>query len=363
MDDPTPLDSRQFWALAMATTREVLWGLPAVSAEIRRWRVRALGIPNPTIRADALSALRKKRTHADGAALFWILPRRRNLDLLRLLVSYELIWDLLDNLSERAAAAGRIDGRQLHLAIAEAIDPSASISDYYRDCPWRGDGGYLRALVESCQQGCLKLPSYPQVRALALVNAERAQVLALNHDPNAARRDASLERWVKERFPASPDLRWWELSGAASAPLTIHALLALAAERECRDIDVAAVQDAYFPWLSAATTMLDSYVDQAEDLKSGNHSYISHYPSGEGATMGIQRLIARAASEVRGLPDGPKHAIIAAAMAAMYLSKSGATAPAVCARTRSLAKAGGSLTALLLPILRAWRVVYAQSTS
>src|ERR1700727_123609 len=133
MDDPTPLGSRQCWALAMATTREVFWGLPAVSAEIRRWRLRALGIPNPIIRADALNALRKKRTHADGAALFWILPKRRNLDLLRLLVSYELIWDLLDNLSERAAAAGRIDGRQLHLAVAEAIDPPLSTFAYYPD--------------------------------------------------------------------------------------------------------------------------------------------------------------------------------------------------------------------------------------
>ena len=58
--------------------------------------------------------LEKKRTHADGAALFGTPPCWRNMHLLRLLVAYELIWDFLDNLSERAAAAGDIDGYHLH---------------------------------------------------------------------------------------------------------------------------------------------------------------------------------------------------------------------------------------------------------
>src|ERR1700693_1609341 len=106
MNDPAPLSPGQLWALATATTRELVWGLGAVSTEIRRWRRLALAIPCSVIREDALDALVRKRTHADGAALFWILPRRRNSELLRLLVSYELIWDFLDNLRERAGVAG-----------------------------------------------------------------------------------------------------------------------------------------------------------------------------------------------------------------------------------------------------------------
>lgn len=359
MDDPTPLSPGQLWALATASTRELAWGLRAVSKEIRGWRRMALTIPDSTIREDALAALERKRTHADGAALFWILPRRRNTDLLRLLVTYELIWDFLDNVSERAASAGQVDGRQLHLAIAEAIDPTAAISDYFSELPWREDGGYLRALVEACRQGCAALPSYPCVRALALQDAERAQVLALNHDPDSARREASLECWVGEHFPDRLDLGWWELSGAASAPLNIHALLALAAEPGCTEGEILAVHAAYFPWLSAATTMLDSYVDQAEDARNGDHSYIAHYPSCESAQEGVQTLLARAVTELRALPRGSKHAIIAAAMAAMYLSK-GADTATIRADRRRLARAGGSLTRLLLPILRVWRVAYAQ---
>jgi hypothetical protein len=49
-------------------------------------------------------------------------------------------------------------------------------------------------------------------------------------------------------------------------------------------------------------------------------------------------------------------------MVAMYLSKSSARTPAMRPKTRNLIHAGGSLTRLLLPIVRAWRVVYARRT-
>jgi tetraprenyl-beta-curcumene synthase len=307
--------------------------------------------------------LEHKRTHAHGAALFWIVPRRRNRDLLRLLVAYELIWDFLDNLSERAAAHGQTDGRQLHLAIAESIDPCAPISDYYRHHPWCEDGGYLRSLVETCRQGCRCLPSYPLIRELAVREAHRAQVLALNHYPDPAHRDTALERWVAEEYPGEQQASWWELSGAASAPLAIHALLALAAEPDCSKSEIDSTYAAYFPWLSAATTMLDSYVDQIEDVANGDHSYVAHYPDRERALRGIQALVSGSVIEARSLRNGHKHAVIAAAMIAMYLSKDTARTPQLRAGTDIFIRAGGSLTRLLLPILRAWRIAYAQRSA
>lgn len=358
--DPAPLTADQLWALVRAAARELLWGLRTVSKEMRAWRVRALEIPDPAIRSDALYALDNKRTHADGAALFWTLPRQRDLRLLRLLVAYELIWDLLDNLSERAAAAGHIDGYNLHLAIVEAIDPDRPISDYYRRHPSGYDGGYVCALVEACREACTALPSYPQVRALAIREAHRAQVLAINHDTDPTRQEQALKSWVERELPGDHDAQWFELSGAASAPLAIHALLALAAEPACSQSDVARVHAAYFPWLCAATTMLDSYVDQVEDTKNGDHSYIAHYPDQDSATSGVRDLLRRAMREASSLPGGPKHAVIAAAMTTMYLSKSSAHTSSLAPTTNALVDAGGSLTRLLLPVLRAWRAAYGQ---
>jgi tetraprenyl-beta-curcumene synthase len=341
----------------------VAWGLRSVSSELHAWQARAASIPDAPIREDALYALAHKRTHAHGAGLFSILPRRRNRHLLRLLVAYELIWDFLDNVNERAGLAGTGNGRQLHLAITEAVDPSSAISDYYRHNPSRDDGGYLSTLVTVCRQCCASLPSYPLVRELVVREARRAEVLAFNHDPDPERREAALERWVAEEYPGNRAWNWWELSGAASAPLGIHALLALAAEPECSEVYVAQVYATYCPFLGATTTMLDSYVDQLEDARNGDHSYVAYYGDSDQAACAISALIHTSLAGARALRCGSKHAIVAAAMVAMYLSKDSARTPELHEGTARLLRAGGSLTRLLHPILRAWRMVYAQRSA
>ncbi len=362
MPDPLPLSPRQVWALLSAATRELLWGLRAASAEIDVWIDRAQSIPNPAIREDALSAIASKRGHADGAALFSILPRRREPNLLRLLVTYQTIWDFLDTVNERGAEVGtRTDnGMQLHLALVEALDPAMPISDYYRHHPWRDDGGYLRALVEVCRRCCAQLPSYGCVKSLVVREARRAQVLALNHDIDPSARDAALRDWADRECEQGPRASWFELSSAASASLTVHAALALAAQPACSEVELHRSCAAYFPWISAAATMLDSYVDQAEDECNGDHRYVAHYRSSIVARERLAELVARSATEARRLRDGHRHGVIAACMIAMYLSKDSARTPEMRAGTAGLVRAGGSLTRVLLPVLRMWRVAFAQ---
>jgi tetraprenyl-beta-curcumene synthase len=346
-----------------AALRELLWGLRAVSREVRVWRIKALAIPDAPLRADASSSLASKRTHTDGAALFWILPRARNLDLLRLLAALEIMCDFLDCVSERGAECGQANGKQLHLALVDALAPELAPTDYYRFHPWRCDGGYLPALVEVCRQSCRALPAYAQVRELVLQEARRAEVLAINHELDPARRDADLHAWAEQERASAHDVLWFEFTGAASAPLTIHALLALSAEPIACPREVARVHAAYLPWVSAATTMLDSYVDQLEDAVNGDHSYVAHYGSRACALRRICRLLRRSLEQARTLTHGERHLLIVASMAAMYLSKNSAHGPELRADTRVLVRSGGSLTRLLLPILRLWRTAYAQRAS
>jgi tetraprenyl-beta-curcumene synthase len=336
----------------------MVWGLRSVTDEIRAWRRHALSIPDATLREDALNALERKRTHADGAALFWILPRARNPSLLRTLVAYELILDFLDNVNERAPTRGERNGRQLHRALIEAVDLDSELSDYYRYHPWTDDGGYLNALVAACRAGCSTLPSYGQVSELILREATRAQVLALNHNPDPRERDARLREWVVGEFPNREAIEWFELTGAASASLTVHALLALAAEPGCRDSDVRASYTAYLPWISTTSTLLDSYVDQAEDLQHGSHSYMSHYSTPEIGARRLGELISQSAVNARELDRGHRHAVIVACMVAMYLSRDSAQTPEMRRTTQELIRRGGSLTKLLMPVLRLWRVFY-----
>lgn len=357
--DPTPLTPAQIWRLLAAAARELSWGLPAAERATRHWRTRAEAIPDTPIREDALLSIARKRGHAEGAALFAVLPDRRSDVLLELLVAYETIWDFLDNVSERHTTEA--NGRELHLALIDALDPERPLADYYRHHPWSDDGGYLKELVEFCRRGCRALPSYERVRLPLLREAWRAQVLALNHLTDSRRRDAALERWAATECPE--DMRsasWFELSGAASASMTVHALLAIAADADASDREIAATYAAYWPWISLATTMLDSFVDQAEDGDSGNHSYIGHYPSDRCAIRRLGYCVGRATRAALQLPRGHRHAVIVAAMAAMYLSKQSARAIELRGQTRCLTRAGGSLCRLLLPILRLWRIAYSQ---
>ncbi len=356
--DAAPVSARQLRATAAAVVRELTWGLRAVSQEVAHWRRLAKQVPCPKLRHDALDALRRKRGQSDGAAVFSTLPRSQNRSYLRLLVAYQVIWDYLDSVSERGASAGVQNGRQLHLALIDALDPDGPIRDYYRYSPWTEDGGYLRALVEACRDCCTRLPSYEHVRDLVLRDARRAEVLAYNHDPNAAKRDAALERWAAREFPGGHEAEWYELTGAASAGLAAFALLALACEQHCDSAQIARTHAAYFPWASAVACMLDSYADQAEDQANGDHSYIAHYPSPELAVEQTARLVSRCLTELRALPKGEWHVLIASSMVALYLSKESCRAENARHHTSRIAREGGSLTKTLLPILRLWRAIY-----
>ena len=353
--DPAPVTHRQLRALLAAVARELTWGLPAVRREVRHWRALADRIPQGPLREDALNALTHKRGQSDGAALFTTLPRARNRGYLRLLVAYQIIWDYLDNVSERGAEAGIANGCQLHLALVDALDPGGPIRDYYHHSPWRDDGGYLRALVQTCRDCCACLPAYGRVRELVLRDAARAQVLALNHDLDTERRDSALRAWARNEFPGDREASWYELAGAASAGLAAFALLALACEPHCSDDEIVRTHAAYFPWASAVACMLDSYADQVEDAVNGDHSYIAHYPAPEAAVAGTCRLVRRCLHELHTLRDGEAHVVIAASMVALYLSKDSARAKPMRHSSERIADAGGSLTRALRPVLRLWR--------
>lgn len=361
--DPLPLRPSQLRALVAATTRELMWGRAAVSREIRGWRAAADRIPDPRIRADALDVLVRKRGNTDGAALFWTLTRRRDEGLLRLLVAHELIWDFLDNVSERGAHVGQHNGRQLHLAIVESLDPGQPTSDYYRYHPWHDDGGFLQTLVEACRVGVERLPSYRIVRATAIREARRAAVQSINHETEPARRDRELQVWAHSEYPGQHSVRWFELTAAASASLVIHALLALAAAPRTSEREVRDTYAVYFPWVSLAVVMLDSYADQQDDAAEGAHSYFAHYESDAQAFERLRETIVQSARGALQLPNGERHAVLVGCMVAMYLSKDTARAPELQATTRDLARAGGSLTCLLMPILRAWRIRYRQQAA
>jgi cytochrome P450 len=358
--DPAPLTLGVIRALLKAATRELVFGVPAVSREVRFWRTRAERIPDRILRQDALNSITHKRDHIEGAALFWVLSKHRHRSLLRLLVAYQTIIDYLDSVSERHTS--ELNGRQLHLALAEALDFDAPISDYYRHNPSKDDGGYLRALVETCRACCAALPSYSRVRSHVLAGATLfGGVQSVNHcDPR--RRDVALRAWAEGQPASGEELTWFELAAAASARLP-HALLALAAECSCDELDITEAMNVHFGPAALLMAMLDSYADQRDDAVNGDHSYISYYGSLDAAVERLSGVIDHAVRQARTLRNGDTHATIIACMIVMNLSRDGARTAAMRARTRRLLAEGGSLTRLLLPVMYVWRAGYLKRAS
>lgn len=347
-------------ALGRALGRELTWGLRGAAHEIAYWRRQAVAIPDRALRDDVLEAIDHKRGNLDGAVLFTTIAQRRSRDLLRVLVAFELLADFLDCASERGAFVGIHNGLQLHRALIEALDPRVPLTDYYGYHPWSDDDGFLDALVQTCRQMCVRLPSFDVVRPFLSRATELTQVLALNHEEDAQLRDGLLRAWARRHFHDDCGLAWFELAGGASAWLTVLALLALAADEECDVDDARAAYGAYLPWVSLAGTLLDSYGDWEADASVSAHQYVMHYASGDMATQRIGAVTRRALAEASALRHGARHRVLVSAMAAMYLSKDSVLESTLRAQTRALARAAGPLTRLLIPALRTWRVANKQ---
>lgn len=364
--------------LARSTGRELFWGLRGVSHEVRHWRKQAAAIADEELRADALAALERKRGSIEGAALFWTVPDRRNGDLLKVLVAYEVLADFLDCVSERGAERGIQNGCQLHLALVEALEPNGEISDYYRYHSSSNDGGYACALVSTCRSGCERLPSYESLKPYLMRATGHSGVLGFNHEPDPTRCEQALKHWADDQIAADQasggwagpeNKRWYERSAGSSAWVTVLAMLALAAEPRravgghVSDDEVARTYEAYEQWIAPVGTMLDSFADIAEDRASGQHSYVAHYPSMDVAVERIGELVRQSRREVRALSAGTRHAVVLSSMIAFFLSKDSVRAPELRGSVRDLRRAGGPMVELLLPVLRVWRTAYGQRSA
>lgn len=348
----------QLTALARAASRQLAAGLRLASSEAAQWRARATCIPDPTLREDALCGIDGKRGNIHGAALFWTLPHRRSRTLIRLLVTFEVMADYLDCVDEHLTK-----GPQLQRAMIDAFDRSGLPRDYYQEHPSREDSRYLQMLLYACRSSCVRLPSLHAIEPYLQRAARLTEVQALNHKPDASARECALRAWAETHaVGCDTELSWFERTAAASAWLTVLALLAFAADAGRSRQEAAKLYAAYLPWISLTATMLDSYGDVTQDRIACEHSYVDHYPSADVARR-VAALVERSAQEANALREGGRHRAIVMTMTAMYLSKDSVRVRSAWNTTLTIARAGGPLTLLLLPVLRAWRIYYRQQAA
>jgi tetraprenyl-beta-curcumene synthase len=294
--------------------------LPQVRHELAHWRRRAEQIPNAQLRHNAQLAL-AKRGNIEGAALFATLaPAAHRRETVRALVAFQSAYNYLDALSELPSDQPAANGEQLHQALLSALNPGAADVNFYALNPDRRDGGYLQSVIDACARALDSLPSFQALAPTARCAAARiVRFQALNLNEHQGGQHA-LRQWASEATPSSDSLAWWETAAAAGSSLSVHALIAAAADGELDSHDAGAIDRAYHPWAGALHSLLDSLVDRREDRLHAQRSLLEHYRSPTDTAIRLSALAERAGDSIGRLPNARTHRAILTAMCSYYLS-------------------------------------------
>lgn len=298
--------------------------LPEVERELGQWRRRAEQIPTPQLRQQALNSIYYKKFHCQGGAIYALLAPQRRSSIVRLIVAFQTISDYLDNLCDRSNSMLEDDFRQLHQSMLDAVDPGKPYSRYYEYHPYRDDGGYLTALVRTCQEEIARLPGYrtvyPEVRRLVRLYTEMQTYKHI--DP--AEREKKLQDWYEAYRSANAgeveSLHWNEFAAACGSTLGVFALFAAAGQENADEELARQIREAYFPWMCGLHILLDYFIDQEEDRMGGDLNFVTVYPDDVDAMVRL-RQFARRAGELAGrLPQPRFHRLIVEGLLGLYLS-------------------------------------------
>ncbi|MFY0545173.1 tetraprenyl-beta-curcumene synthase family protein [Brevibacillus sp. H7] len=308
---------RKPWQLLYRMYRHVQ---PTLEAEFAAWYKRAQNIPDPELRKQALASMDTKKFHCQGGAVYAAQVIPYVPVIVPLIVAYQTISDYLDNLCDRSTSLDPEDFRQLHRSMQDALTPGASLQEYYRYREEKDDGGYLAALVQTCQSYMSQLPSYakiqPHVLKLSRLYSDLQVYKHIAHD----RRERELLAWWEIHREEYPQIYWQEFSAVAGSTIGIFALFCLATQPDLDEELIASLNSAYLPWICGLHILLDYLIDLEEDRLGGDLNFVSYYSSEREATERLQFFIQQAKASVVGLPNSGFHRMIVDGLVAFYLA-------------------------------------------
>jgi tetraprenyl-beta-curcumene synthase len=332
---------------------------PQVCREISGWHHKAGGIPDSALREVALAVHSTKRGNLEGAAAFAAFsPAASRRAVIRAQIAFQTIYDYVDTLAEQPARDPIQNGRQLHQALVISLGTlSSPHPDYYLDHAKNADGGYLKEVIDACRNALHTLPSYSVVADSARRLAERIVNYQSFNLTLAQGSETTLERWATAEIPPQSDLRWWEIAASAGSSLGIFALIAMASNTDVSPADALAVENAYFPWIGSLHSLLDSLVDLAEDVSTGQQNLVAHYESIEEMATRMQMITVESIRLSEGLPNGTQHSLVLTAMVCFYLSAEEARLPYACQSRAKILEVLGGLSKSTMLVLDLRRLV------
>jgi tetraprenyl-beta-curcumene synthase len=343
-------------ALCVANVRYLRTVAPLIGVGLAHWRVRAQTIKDPQLRALALRKLDDEGFNAEaGAMLATLAPAAHRAQVVEAIVALELLFDLLDGLTERPLLDPLADGRELFAPFADALH----VAPVPREASASGscEDGYMSELSAVVRRALLTLPAAAAVLDVALLAAQRAAEAQVRMHAVPACGGAQLERWARaEAHALGSSLRWREqLAGSAASVLIVHALIVAAADRNTTSADAEQIGEAYLP-ICALVTLLDGVLDREQDRHEGRAGYLSVYPERGLPAQTLPELVRRAVAQAEAMPDGAHHLAMLAGVVAYYVSAPRARTPLVRSVTAGLRRQLAPLIFAALAVMRLWRL-------
>ncbi len=294
--------------------------VPAARYYLEKWKFQAQQIPNLELRNQALASIAAKQFHCEGGSIYGLLAKSQGEEAIKFIVAYQTISDYLDNLCDRSTSLDPEDFYALHEALIHALTPGLESDNYYRMRADQADGGYLQALVKTCQDVLSKLPSYATISPALQELAAYYCSLQVHKHVKPEERVPRLMAWFSLYQKQLPELRWYEFSACAGSTLGIFCLVAYAFNRNLSDELTSQVKHSYFPWVQGLHILLDYLIDQEEDRLNGDLNFCFYYKNNSDLLERFKHFVQQATASVAQLPHAQFHQLINQALLGVYLS-------------------------------------------
>ncbi len=341
-------------ALAAANARYWTTVAPHVRRQLARWRSRAEAVADPRLRALALDKLDGEGFNAQAAAMLaTAAPAARRADVVEAIVALQVLFDLLDGLTERPQPSTDplAEGERLFAAFTDAVRPLPQPA-----VTPRGEDGALLAELSSAARCALeRLPAAQTVMDVASASAQRAAQAQIRMHAAPRLGTGQLASWAQQHTDGT-GLQWRELlAGAASSVLAVHALIAAAADPATTALQAAEIDSTYLS-ICVLVTLLDSLTDHDQDSCTGELGYIALYDDRERLARTLTDMPERAARQAAALPGAAHHLMILTAVVAYYASAPGARGELAQPHVAQLCRTLRPLVGPPLLVMRAWRL-------
>ncbi|WP_409297111.1 tetraprenyl-beta-curcumene synthase family protein [Peribacillus sp. SCS-26] len=294
--------------------------LPLVHKELSRWRKKAEAIEDGELRKQALASITRKAFHCEGGSIMALAAEEEAEEAVRFIVAYQTISDYLDNLCDRSISLDPEDFSALHESMIHALTVGMPPGEYYRHRGNPDDGGYLKDLVQTCQDVLSRMNNYREIKQHLLQLCSYYCDLQVHKHVHPDNRVPRLQDWFNAHKNDLPEMSWYEFSACSGSTLGIFCLVSYALRDDFDSFHADLICEGYFPYIQGLHILLDYLIDQEEDRAGGDLNFCFYYQDEKEMMGRLEYFVRQAEQYSEKLPHKQFHKLIHRGLLGIYLS-------------------------------------------